>query len=459
VEDIEPVGATQGGGFSLGAVGRFLPEFRFNNQASDHFWSVGADLGLTGFNDNGNSAFLVIEYGAFVAYRLSQAWDFRLFAGAQSWTEGNGTAFFTGPEVIYHFPKGVEQQQIIPQYSVTVSGDSHQSISPSSVQIISSGSTLALTVTAASGYLNSTIVTGTCTSGSWSGNVYRTGAVTSACTVVFSSVVGDVVTASGGTGQLIAPSAAQTVASGSTLSFTVTPASGQSNSQNVGGSCAAGTWVGATYTTGVITSSCTVSFTQLTGYTLNFIPTTAELDWSNIYNFIGIATDGTPFSVAQGFDHDGNSYSSTCLTTPTLTYSSVNFSIGAANSNDVFNNSSGVVLNVPTGIYTTLWVLAAGVNGHQLNQPFVFTYATGSPITIDQSLSDWGTGPGNTGSTNYANEFNAETCSYRDTYTGGQDVNTFWVFAYSFALDTTRDLQSIQTPANVNVQIIGMTLD
>lgn len=72
-------------------------------------------------------------------------------------------------------------------YTVTPGGDGHESISPDSAQTIDHGSAATFTVTADADYTVSTGVGGTCPAGSWSGDQYTTGAITSACTVSFSA--------------------------------------------------------------------------------------------------------------------------------------------------------------------------------------------------------------------------------------------------------------------------------
>jgi hypothetical protein len=72
-------------------------------------------------------------------------------------------------------------------YTVTPGGDGHESISPLSAQTIDHGSAATFTVIADTGYTVSTGVGGTCPAGSWAGNQYTTGAITSACTVSFSA--------------------------------------------------------------------------------------------------------------------------------------------------------------------------------------------------------------------------------------------------------------------------------
>ena len=73
-------------------------------------------------------------------------------------------------------------------YIVTPSGDGNESITPSAPTSVSSGATLQFNVTANSGYTLSQTVGGTCPSGSWSGNSYTTGNITSSCSVSFSAV-------------------------------------------------------------------------------------------------------------------------------------------------------------------------------------------------------------------------------------------------------------------------------
>lgn len=145
-------------------------------------------------------------------------------------------------------------------YQVTYSGDSYQTLTPATPQTIDSGNTASITVTPDSGYGNLTAVGGTCPAGSWNGNIYTSGAITSNCSLSFSSTVAYTVTPSGSANQTLLPSTSQVINSGSTTSFTVTPNSGYINSSTVGGTCAAGSWNGTIYTTGPITGNCSVSF-------------------------------------------------------------------------------------------------------------------------------------------------------------------------------------------------------
>ena len=62
------------------------------------------------------------------------------------------------------------------------------------------------------------------------------------------------------TGGSITPDTAQVVTEGSTASFTVTPDTGYTIDDAVGGTCPEGNWNGSTYTTGQIDADCTVVF-------------------------------------------------------------------------------------------------------------------------------------------------------------------------------------------------------
>lgn len=145
-------------------------------------------------------------------------------------------------------------------YTVTPSAGANVAISPSGVQTVNSGTVVTFTVTPAANY--TAAVAGTC-GGTLTGTTYVTNAVTGNCTVVASaSIVRYTVTPSAGSGGSISPAVVQTVNSGSTKAFTVSPNAFYSAS--VAGTCG-GTLLGTTYTTAAVTANCTVvaSFTAL----------------------------------------------------------------------------------------------------------------------------------------------------------------------------------------------------
>ncbi|MDP1574134.1 MAG: thaumatin family protein [Coxiellaceae bacterium] len=143
-------------------------------------------------------------------------------------------------------------------YTITPTGDGNETISPSS-QTVTHGNTTTFTVVPTTGYTLET-PGGTCPAGSFSGSVYTTGAIISSCTLTFSATInGYTVTPSGDGHETITPSTPQTVNHGSTTAFTVTPDTGYTLG-TPGGTCPAGSFSGSVYTTGAITSACTVTF-------------------------------------------------------------------------------------------------------------------------------------------------------------------------------------------------------
>jgi hypothetical protein len=95
-------------------------------------------------------------------------------------------------------------------------------------------------------------------SGTLSGNIYTTGAVTANCTVSvsFEEDTGThTVTPSAGANGSISPSSPQTVNHGETVSFTLTP----DEDYRIFASGCGGTLSGNIYTTAPITADCTVT--------------------------------------------------------------------------------------------------------------------------------------------------------------------------------------------------------
>ena len=149
-------------------------------------------------------------------------------------------------------------------YTVTPSG-TNVTLSPSTAQTVNYNGTQAIAVTPNTGYTTSATVGGTCAAGSWSGNTYTTGSITADCTVTFSAAINTyTVTPSGDGNETISPSTAQTVNYNGTQAFTVTANTNYTTSATVGGTCAAGSWSGSTYTTGSVTANCTVTFSATT---------------------------------------------------------------------------------------------------------------------------------------------------------------------------------------------------
>jgi hypothetical protein len=165
------------------------------------------------------------------------------------------------------------------------------------------------------------------------------------------------------------------------------------------------------------------------------------------FNRAGIYADGTSFS--GGADGGGYAYSSNQLG-PSQIWDSVQFKFGPANANDMIA-CEGQIVSLPANRYTTLLMLAAGVQGNQTSQSFTVTYTDKSTETIVQSFSDW------VNVTAYTNQFIAVTMPYRDAGSG-LDASTTHIYGYLFPLNNTKTVQSLTLPDNSDVDILAVTL-
>jgi len=168
--------------------------------------------------------------------------------------------------------------------------------------------------------------------------------------------------------------------------------------------------------------------------------------FGNTANIYGIVNDG---SAVQGSGMDGGAFAySATLLGPTVSWGGVTFTLGASGQLDAMSKTT---LNLPTANDSELYLLATGVNGSQLNQNFIVTYTDGTTTTFTQSLSDWFT------PSNFAGESIAQTENYRVNPDGSTDNRTLYVYAYTFALDTSKQVQSISLPQNRNVVMLAIT--
>lgn len=179
-------------------------------------------------------------------------------------------------------------------------------------------------------------------------------------------------------------------------------------------------------------------------------PVSASL--ANFYNRAGIYTDGTTFTnpPTGGADGDGYAYSGTLLG-GSQTWNNTLFAFGPVNQTNVINGA-GQTIPLPPGKYSQVRLLASGVNGSQATQPFVVTYSDSTTATFYQSLSDWFS------TQNYAGESKAVVMSHRNQSDGSQDVRTFYLYGYSFNLNSAKIIQSIKLPSDANVIVAAISL-
>lgn len=173
---------------------------------------------------------------------------------------------------------------------------------------------------------------------------------------------------------------------------------------------------------------------------------------SSYYNRAGMYTDGATYTnpPTGGADGGGYSYSATLLT-GSQTWSNVMFDFGPANTTNVIS-AAGQVIAMPAGQYSSLRMLATGVQGDQAAQTFTVRYTDGTSTGVVQSLSDWFTPQ------NYAGEAEAIICGHRNSADGSEDTRTFYLYGYSFPLNSGKVVQSLALPNDANVIVTALSL-
>lgn len=175
---------------------------------------------------------------------------------------------------------------------------------------------------------------------------------------------------------------------------------------------------------------------------------TVPVDLSSAYNVTGIYSDGSKFEPSASIDGGGFSLSKEALGSDPVG-ASVVFRLGPANAPDAVTSRT---VDLPQGRFTSLKLLALGVEGRQDNQVFTVHYADGTSSSLVQSVSDWSSGGDIPG------ESIAVHTAYRLAADGGKDGNPFNVFAYSFPLDSQKEVRSVTLPGNRNVLVLAATL-
>ncbi len=204
------------------------------------------------------------------------------------------------------------------------------------------------------------------------------------------------------------------------------------------------------------TNSITVSgvsgnqrHTVTTALTVTAVATgTVPVDLSAAFNITAIYNDGSRFSPDASLDGDGYSFSERLLGSEQIG-DGVIFKLGPAELPDAV---TGKNIALPTGKFSSLKILAVGVNGNQELQTFTVTYADGTSSSFSRNLSDWAS------PRNFEGESAAVSMPYRLTADGSKDSRTFYGYAYSFDFDPTKVVRSFSIPSNRDVVVFAATL-
>jgi len=170
------------------------------------------------------------------------------------------------------------------------------------------------------------------------------------------------------------------------------------------------------------------------------------------FNRAGIYTDGRTFTnpATGGLDGGGSAYSASLLN-GSQTWLNTQFNFGPANVTNVIS-AAGQTISLPTGYYATLRMLATGVQGGQVSETFTVKYTDGTVSNFVQSLSDWFS------PANYTGEAEAVVMGHRNSSDGTADNRTFYLYGYSFNLNSSKLIQSIRLPNDANVVVLAISL-
>ena len=180
----------------------------------------------------------------------------------------------------------------------------------------------------------------------------------------------------------------------------------------------------------------------------NSMAGTVPVDLSSAYNVTGIYSDDSTFTPSASLDGEGWAFSAQTLGA-SQEWDRVVFRLGPPNAPDVVSSAT---VTLPAGKFSSLRMLATGVEGSQESQVFTVTYKDGSSKQFTQNLSDWYLPQ------NYSGEAMAVDIPYRLTADGDKDARPFHIFGYSFPLDRTGTVRSITLPGNRHVVVFAMTL-
>ena len=202
-----------------------------------------------------------------------------------------------------------------------------------------------------------------------------------------------------------------------------------------------------TGTSGTFTQ--TLSLTLAVSAAVGVSGTGTSVDLSPEFNINGIYQDGVTYSTG-GLDGVGYSYSANLLTSSRV-LSGTLFTFGPANSPDAVG-CNGQTVTLPVGQYSSLVLLATGIQGNQTAQTFTVHYSDGTTAQFVQSFSDWFSPQ------KFAGESEGVAMPYRDFDDGTKDRRTFNLYAYRFSLSSTKTVQSVVVPNNPNVVVLAATL-
>ncbi len=195
--------------------------------------------------------------------------------------------------------------------------------------------------------------------------------------------------------------------------------------------------------------------TPLNGFQLDATATSGTVSVPLPYNVTGIYTPGSTYPQANSFDNDGYSYSTTTLGS-TVVWNGMTFNMGPANAPDAVATptgaASGLVIPLPAGTFTDLFMLGAMVNNINANQTFIVTYTDNTTTVFNQNMSDWFNAAGWPGEA-------VVNCSEKRNFDDGTtQPDSVCVFGYDIPLNVNKTAKSVTLPNTRNIVMLSMDL-
>ena len=177
---------------------------------------------------------------------------------------------------------------------------------------------------------------------------------------------------------------------------------------------------------------------------------TTLVNLSSGYDVNALVSDSSVFTggLDGGLNGSATAYSANLIGAQ-QTIGGTLFYFGPPNALDAV---SARTISLPAGKFSSLKLLATAVNGNQLQQAFKVTYTDGTTSLFSQNLSDW------FGPQNFPGETKALAMPYRDNGAGQRDNRTFYLYEYSFTLNSAKTVSSVTFPNNRDVVVLAATL-
>jgi hypothetical protein len=189
------------------------------------------------------------------------------------------------------------------------------------------------------------------------------------------------------------------------------------------------------------------------------------VDLSSAYNTCGFYDDAdrSDITAACSFDGYGDVFSANLLSPPGTTpmglnFNGTQFTFGPPNQPDSVYGTGANSIVLPSGEFGSLNILATGVHGAQQSQTLTVTYTDGTTQEFTQTFDDANTSVScNSSKPCAAGESVAVVMPYLDSASGAVE-QVFYLYAYSFALNSSKTVQSLALPDNRNVVVLAATL-